>query len=125
MSDPVTDALKIAHYEPDLGRLSPSEISMAAEPEPVRDIHKRALDAAVYARHALRVRLHHGLPEIKELPNGGYDGMDGLHHREAADLINRFATASRMLWRAAELVCDVESLPDDGEKAGIVWEVPL
>ena len=46
MSDPVTDALKIAHYEPALGRLSPSETSMVAEPEPVRDIHKRALDAA-------------------------------------------------------------------------------
>lgn len=34
-------------------------------------------------------------------------------------------TSAYMLWRAAELVCDVENLPDDGEEAGIVWEVPL
>ena len=29
------------------------------------------------------------------------------------------------LWKAAELVCDTEDLPNNGESEGIAWRVPM
>lgn len=108
--------------------LSPAEISLV-EMERVREssrlIYERAYARAVCARDALLARLRHGVPAIVQLPNGGYDAMDGMAHEEARRLIHTYSECARMLWRAAELVCDVEELPDDGERAGIKWEALL
>lgn len=119
-----------------VGSLSPLEIAQIPEArfqdaeekrtsDSARLIYERAYTRAVNARDALRQRLFHGVPEIKPLPNGGYDGMVGLHHREVAELVNSYATCARLLWSAAQLVCDIEELPDDGEAQGIRWECPL
>lgn len=40
-------------------------------------------------------------------------------------LIQAFSWASRTLWLAAQAVCDVEDLPEEGRDEGIVWEVRL
>lgn len=118
------------------GLLSPAEIAMApevdflaAEEKKARDssryVYEKAHARAVNARDALKARLWHGVPEIKESPGGGYDGMIGLHQREVCDLVNAYATAARLLWDAAQMVCDIEELEDDGEAQGIKWQVPL
>lgn len=126
-------AVRIAEI---VGSLSPAEIAQIpearfqdAEDKRARDsarlIYERAYTRAVNARDALRVRLHQGVPTIKPLPNGGFDGMVGLHQREVAELVNAYATQSRLLWEAAQMVCDIEELPDDGEAVGIKWGCPL
>lgn len=116
-----------------IGTLSPAERDIATElasheeraRASSRVIYDRAVERVKAAREALQVRLFHGLPEMKILPNGGVDGMVGLHYCEVKELVNAYARASRQLWEAAQMVCDLEDLPDDGEDDGIAWEMPL
>ena len=39
--------------------------------------------------------------------------------------IDAYAVTSIALWKAAELVCDTEDLPNNGESEGIAWRVPM
>lgn len=111
------------------GCLSAAERALAAPPrdtsESARGVYRRALERATDARYALSTRLADGLPHLRELPGGGSSGMAGVRHAEIRRLINSYVRASRLLHGAAQLVCDVDELDDDGEREGIVWEVPL
>lgn len=93
--------------------------------ERCRPHYDRMLAVCTKARDELRARLLKGLPAIMQLPTGGYDALDGARHCEALRLIEAYRVASLALWRAAELVIDVEDLPDDGAADGITWEVRI
>ena len=123
------------------GRLSAGEIAlipeanasvravMDAEEQRVRDssrlIYERAYRRAVDARDAVRTLIFAGVPEFKTLPNGGTSGADGMKRLKLIEAIRTYATESRLLWDAAQLVCDVEELEDDGEADGIKWHAEL
>ena len=115
----------------DLGFLSPSEESEAACGSPrLRSHYDLMVVTATRARDELKAALRKGLPALVPvqihadgLPS--YDGMVSLQHRELCRAINAYAWASRVLWNAAQAVCDCEELPDDGIAQGIVWECPL
>lgn len=111
------------------GCLSAAEKALTSPPqdtsESSRAIYSRALERATDARYALARALEGGLRSVKALPDGGSCGMAGVQHAEVRRLINRYVQTSRLLWSAAELVCDVDQLDDDGAAEGIVWEVPL
>ena len=84
-----------------------------------------ALERAVNAKSALCARLAHGVPEIRELPGGGYDGMVGIKNLEVRELIDAFVVQNRLLYSAAQTLCDCLELADDGEAEGVEWEVRL
>jgi len=98
-------ALRLAES---VGSLSPSEIAQIPEARFQDAEEKRTSDSArlIYERAYTRA-------------------VNALHHREVAELVNSYATCARLLWNAAQLVCDIEELPDDGQAQGIRWGCPL
>ena len=121
------------------GRLSPAEVAlipeanvravMDAEEVRVRDssrlIYERAYRRAVDARDTVRRLIGEGVPAFAILPGGGTSGADGMKRLKLTEAIRTYATESRLLWDAAQLVCDVEELEDDGESDGIKWHAEL
>ena len=123
------------------GRLSPGEIALIpeantpvraildAEEQRVRDssrlIYERAYRRAVDARDTVRKLIGEGVPAFEILPNGGISGADGMKRLKLTEAISAYATESRLLWDAAQMVCDVEELEDDGESDGIRWHAEL
>lgn len=110
------------------GGLSPSEIALipeaTCEEKWARPAYEKALENAYVARARLAAHLSKGLP-ASQYDSNGVDGMALVSWADTRQMVNSFATYNRMLWRAAEAVCDSEELPDDGEQQGIVWQVPL
>ena len=119
--------------------LSPSEVRMVdeagiravmdAEEQRVRDssrlIYERAYRRAVDARDAVRRLIGEGVPAFVFMPDGGTSGADGMKRLKLTEAIRTYATESRLLWDAAQMVCDVEELADDGESDGIKWHAQL
>ncbi len=95
-----------------------------ADPQWARPGYEKALENAYVSRARLAAHLSKGLP-ASQYDGNGVDGMALIAWADTRRLVNEFATYNRMLWRAAEAVCDSEELPDDGEAQGIVWSVPL
>ena len=114
----------------DLGFLSPSEESEASCSSPrLRSHYDLMVVTTTRARDELKAALRKGLPALVpvQMYDSGpaYDGMVSLQHHDICRLVNAYAWSSRVLWNAAQAVCDCEELPDDGAGEGIVWELPL
>jgi hypothetical protein len=113
----------------DVGVLSPTERELTDSAMRMRSHYNLMVSTATRARDELRAQLSKGLPPmvpVKMYESGpSYDGMVCLQHVAVYRLVNAYAWANRVLWNAAQAVCDCEELPDDGIAEGIVWELTL
>lgn len=120
----------------DLGVLGTGEASgVVGVTDPVanaraRKHYEEVLAIAKAARKEFMDRLSAGVPTIgDELPGGGRDGMKVLRATVACAEVSRLANAlawvNVRLFLAAQQVCDLENLDDDGENEGIEWKVLL
>lgn len=133
-----------ARPDVDLGKLSGSESAFAPEARAqgddldamleqhaemsrrnARPHYERMLATTRQAARELSSVLEGGVPALVQLPNGGYDGIACARQVSVRRLINAYRWAALALWRAAEQVCDVEDLADEGAAEGIVWELDL
>lgn len=112
----------------DLCLLSSGEAERATDNRlALRSHYDLMVVTATKARDELRAQLHKGLPALTPDPQYAncYDGMLLMQHRNIVRLVNAYAWANRVLWMAAQAVCDCEELEDDGVAEGIVWELTL
>lgn len=109
---------------PDLGKLAHAERAMLPDTSAtrVRAHYEKMHVVAIAARDELRTAMFAGLPRLGPET---LDAMVGIQHARVTRLVNAFSWANRSLWRAAETLCDLEDLPDDGADARIVWQVKL
>lgn len=108
-----------ARDEVDVGQLSGPEAVIAQDRVDARTNYERMLVTTRDAAKSLDELLTGGIPELRSGPGGV------RLQREVRRRINSYRWASVALRRAAETVCDVEELPDDGAVEGIVWELDL
>lgn len=108
----------VSEHEIDVGQLSGLEAVIAQDRDDAREQYGRLLETARVAARELDAFLSGGIPELRA------DGGPRMQ-REARRRVNSYRWASLALRRAAERVCDVEELADDGAAEGIVWEVDL
>jgi hypothetical protein len=92
----------------EIGRLSPAERE-GLPIGPARRHYETTLGVATRARDELRQAIA-GEPIVRA---------------HLARLANAYAWASRALYLAAQGLCDLEDLDDDGSAEGIKWELPV
>lgn len=120
------DMLKNPELHEEMGALSQTEAGCVNQHIiPMRRTYERVLETTRAARDQLLKRLFAGIPPSEALPGGGYDAMAAVQLSELVRVVNAYAVSSRCLWRAAQAVCDIENLEDDGVNEGIIWEVTL
>lgn len=105
-------------HEVDVGQLSGPEALIAYDRVDARQQYDRLLEVARGAARELDAFLNGGIPDLR-------DPQAPRLQREARRRVNSYVWASLALRRAAERVCDVEELPDDGKAENIIWEVDL
>lgn len=93
----------------EIGRLSRTEQEQLPL-GPARRHYKQVLEVAERARTEFYTAIQ---------------AKDATPRADLARLGNAFAWANRNLWLAAQAVCDLENLPEDGHDDGIKWEVTL
>lgn len=120
---------RAAAHTIDQSPLSPAEIAIASEIAPqtdqLWDMYKNALGRARRAQVALKARMRAGVRKIEPLPGGGFDAMAGIEHLELCELIDKFTSANRLLYEAAQTLCDCLELADDGEDDGVEWTLEM
>lgn len=100
----------------------PDEISETRARKHYAEVHAIAKAAA---KELLDVLVKEGVPAKRTFPDGSFGGLEAVKCAQVCRLINAFAWANTRLWLAAQQLCDVANLREDGEGEGIVWEVTV